>query len=211
MKKTILFLSITSLLYTTACKNNQSNEQVKMLDKGLSFAVYENSVSKNVNHSSAMLIEEDLKTGNFLGLGKKPQPFTNEDLPATYKSRKFIKNLAGMTYDIFLIPGNIVRYDTTSKDYEFKTLKGIIKNNKSPQISVIDDGILYSSKINSGASFNASALIGGLSVEAKKIMELVIQDAAKSIVPDTLIDVDVLKKIAESIPADQRKNYFYIK
>jgi len=38
-------------------------------------------------------------------------------------------------------------------------------------------------------------------------MELVIQDVAKSIVPDTLIDVDVLKTFAESIPADQRNNY----
>jgi len=76
-------------------------------------------------------------------------------------------NLAGMTYDIFLIPGNIVKYDTTTENYEFRTLKGVIKNNKSPQINVIDDGILYSSKINSGASFNSSVLIGGLSVDTK--------------------------------------------
>ena len=208
MKQTTIISALAAITFLTACNNKQANEQVKLLEKGQSFSVYENSLSQNDADSSSAFIEEKLNTEKFLGLGKKPEPFTNEELPTSYKNRKFIKNLAGMTYDIFLIPGNIVKYDTTTKDYEFKTLKGIIKNNISPQINVIDDGILYSSKINSGASFNASALIGGLSVDSKKIMELIIQDAAKSIVPDTLIDVDVLKKIAESIPADQRKIFF---
>ncbi|MDB5138025.1 MAG: hypothetical protein JWP37_4628 [Mucilaginibacter sp.] len=42
-------------------------------------------------------------------------------------------------------------------------------------------------------------------------MELNIQDATKSLVPDSLIDVDVIKQIAGSLPADERKNYFYVK
>jgi hypothetical protein len=134
-----------------------------------------------------------------------------EDLPRSYKQRKFLTNVSDMAYDLFVIPGNIVKFNPTDTSYEFKTLKAIIKGNKMPVANTINDGILYSAKINSTTSFNGSYLIGGLSVNKDEIMELNIQDAAKSTVPDSLIDVDQIKRVAESLPADQRKNYFYIK
>jgi len=109
------------------------------------------------------------------------------------------------------IPGYIVRYDKKLKDYKIVSLVRLVKNNAYPEMKLIDDGIIYSSKINSGANFNATALIGGLSVDSKSIMELIIQDVMLSIVPDTLILKDEIKRIAENIPAADRKDYYYVK
>ncbi|HVV54249.1 MAG TPA: hypothetical protein VHC47_02925 [Mucilaginibacter sp.] len=141
----------------------------------------------------------------------EPEPPVTEDLPKSYKDRKFLNNASDLAYDLFMIPGNIVKYNPKDTTYEFKTLRAIIKGNKLPVATAINDGMLYSAKINSNTSFNGSYLIGGLSVNKDEIMELNIQDAAKSSVPDSLIDVDAIKRIAESLPEDQRKNYFYIK
>ena len=138
-------------------------------------------------------------------------PTIVEELPRSYKQRKFISNISGLSYDVFMIPGNIVKYNPVDTSYDFKTLKAIIIGNKPPIATTINDGVLYSAKINANTSFNGSYLIGGLNVASNEIMELNIQDAAKSFVPDSLIDVNVVKQIAAGIPDDQRKNYFYVK
>jgi hypothetical protein len=144
-------------------------------------------------------------------LGRKPEEHKNEELPHTYRNRTFIKNLSSLTYKLDEIPGYIVRYDKKLKDYKIVSLVRLVKNNAYPEMKLIDDGIIYSSKINSGANFNATALIGGLSVDSKSIMELIIQDVMLSIVPDTLILKDEIKRIAENIPAADRKDYYYVK
>jgi len=122
-----------------------------------------------------------------------------------------MNNISEASYDIFTIPGNIVKYNPKDSTFELKTLKAVIKGNKPPLATTVNDGILYSAKINSSCSFNGTYLIGGLNVSKDEIMELNIQDAAKSLVPDSLIDVDLIKHIADGLPADERKNYFYVK
>jgi len=144
--------------------------------------------------------------------GKKPDlPVIVEDLPRSYKQRKFINNVSEISYDLFMIPGNIVKYNPKDSSYEFKTLKAIIIGNKPPVAVTINDGMLYSAKINANTSFNGSYLIGGLNVATNEIMELNIQDAAKAMVPDSLIDVNLVKQVAAGIPEEERKNYYYIK
>lgn len=138
-------------------------------------------------------------------------PVIVEELPRSYKKRDFMNNISEASYDIFTIPGNIVKWNPKDSTFELKTLKAIIKGNRPPLASAVNDGILYSAKINSSCSFNGTYLIGGLNVNKDEIMELNIQDAAKSLVPDSLIDVDVIKHIADGLPADERKNYFYVK
>lgn len=151
-------------------------------------------------------------TANTAILAKKAEaPTITEDLPRSYKQRKFINNVSEISYDLFMIPGNIVKFNPKDTSYEFKTLKAIIKGNKPPLATTINDGMLYSAKINYNTSFNGSYLIGGLNVAKNEIMELNIQDAAKAMVPDSLIDVDVIKQVAQTLPAEERKNYYYIK
>lgn len=148
---------------------------------------------------------------DIFGLGKKPEPFHNEELPEVFQNRTFIKNLSALPYKLEEIPGHIVKYDEQKKDYAIVSLTRFIKDNQYPEVTIIDDGILYSSKINSEAAFNGSFIIGGLKVDRKSIMELIIQDVFFSIVPDKLILKDKVKKVAEKLNEAERKNYYFIK
>lgn len=225
MKRSYLITSLV-IFALYSCHNNE----VKLLENGPKFSVNKgkketvdfsnadnsggvNGAGIEANKSGALNGPLTLAgTSSASSFSKKLEPMVIvEDLPRSYKQRKFINNVSGISYDLFMIPGNIVKYNPVDSSYEFKTLKAIIKGNKPPVASAINDGLLYSAKINSNTSFNGSYLIGGLNVNKDEIMELNIQDAAKSTVPDSLIDVEVIKQVAQSLPADQRKNYFYVK
>jgi hypothetical protein len=134
-----------------------------------------------------------------------------EELPRTYKQRKFLNDVSGFTNDLFMIPGNIVTYNPKDSSYQFRTLKAIIKGNKAPIVTSIGDGSIYSAKINSTTSFNGTYLIGGLTVNRDEIMELNIADVAISTVPDSLMDIDAIKSAISQIPDDEKKNTFFIK
>ena len=110
-----------------------------------------------------------------------------------------------------MIPGNIVTFHPKDSTYEFRTPKAITKNNKPPIVSAINDGILYSAKINSTTSFNGSYLIGGINVSKDEIAELSIQDVATSTVPDSLVDVEAIKGAIANLSDDDKKDLYYIK
>ncbi len=205
MKNQILTFGISTLLLLTACNNN-SSETVKLVENGETFSVEEKFVP---NPPDTNIVLENFNKGLW---GKKPEPFTNEELPKSYTDRTFLKGLVNSTYDIFLVPGYIVKLDPKTGNYQRKTLTAVIRNNKMPVTAVIADGLVYSNKINNSASFSASAVIGGLSVGNKQMMELVIQDINSSTVPDSLIDKALIASIIkDQIPEEERKNYFYIK
>lgn len=214
MKSLIKILVIVALFSSCAKKASQMNYllnedefiQLETVSPEENLEFIKNN--PNVVEPETLTDEEKNK---LFGQGKKPEKFKNQELPETYTNRTFIKNLSALTYKIEEIPGYIVKYDTLKKDYKIVSLTRLVKNNQYPETKIIDDGILYSSKINSGASFNASFLIGGLSVDAKSIMELIIQDAVLSIVPDTLIMVDEIKNIASNLNEEERQYYYFIK
>ena len=178
-------------------KASQPKNNIVLIDNGRHLQTYE-------KYSA-------IQSSNVIFKKRKPEPFVNEELPKSYTERLFLKKLAGSLYDIFLIPGNIVKYDTANKDYVRKTLVALIRNNKLPTTEVIQDGIIYSNKINKEAAFNGSFIIASLAVADKQIMELIVQDVTKSYVPDSLIDVDNVYSIINQIPQDQRKYYYYVK
>jgi hypothetical protein len=224
MKRPYLITAL-AMLALYSCHNNE----VKLLENGPKFSVNKGKKEaldfSDPNNGAAVTAGGiDANKGALNGsvtLGgpasaemfskKADLPVIVEDLPRSYKQRKFINNISGISYDLFMIPGNIVKFNPADTSYEFKTLRAIIRGNKPPVATAINDGLLYSAKINATTSFNGSYLIGGLNVNKDEIMELNIQDAAKSTVPDSLIDVAVIKEVAQSIPPEDRKNYFYIK
>lgn len=197
--------AMTAVLFS--CQNSNSSDkqatasnEIVLIDNGQKFAL-----EKSPKISEAETSEKD----NAL-FGKKPE-FKNEELPKTYTSRKVIKNLGAFTYDIFYLPGNIVKFDEKDSNYIMVTAKSILKNSALPTVQSMTDEVLYSNKINNKASFNASALIGGLSVDAEQLMELVIQDVSKSIATDSLIDMDALRALIKKTPEDKRKYYYFVK
>lgn len=142
---------------------------------------------------------------------KKDKSFKSEDLPETFKNRTFIKNLAAIPYKLEELPGHIVKYDDVKKDFIIVSLSRYVIDNEYPETVVIEDGILYSSKVNAEAYFNGSFLIGGLSVEHNSIMELIIQDVMYSIIPEDLIWKDELKKKVGEIDKNELNKYFFIR
>lgn len=162
------------------------------------------------NGASPQDSDEDGKIKIF-GSGKKDKSFKTEDLPETFKNRTFIKNLAAIPYKLEELPGHIVKYDDVKKDFIIVSLSRYVIDNEFPETVVIEDGILYSSKVNAEAHFNGSFLIGGLSVEHNSIMELIIQDVMYSIIPEDLIWKDELKKKVGEIDKNELSKYFFIR
>jgi hypothetical protein len=136
---------------------------------------------------------------------------TTEDLPRQYKQRKFLNDISSMTEKFMLIPGNIVKFNPLDTAYEFKTLHGIIKGNRLPVSTVVNDGTIYSSLITSQTSFNGSYLIGGFRAEKDEVMDITIRDEAISVVPDSLVDIDAIKSAVAALSAEDRKGMFYVK
>lgn len=205
--KTIIFGILSFILVLTGCKPTVQDD-LKLVNTGDTFSLLEKYVPTPMDTIS---LQAD--SISFIGINKnKHEPFINEELPKSYTNRTFFKNLGASTYNLASVPGYIVKLDTSTGIYERKSMKPIIKNNKVPISEAISDGILYSNKINRNAGFNASAIIGGLKVEYKQMMELIIQDAIISYVPDSLVDCALIKQIVEKqIPASQRKFYYYVK
>lgn len=220
MKRSNL-IPVLFMLALYSCQNND----VKLLADGPKFSLNKGKKEAvdlgNSGETSQATPGTDAKAGSLNGslnlagnaneIKKAEVPVLVEDLPRSYKKRDFMNTVSDASYDIFTIPGNIVKYNPKDSSFELKTLKAVIKGNKPPLATAVNDGILYSAKINSNCSFNGTYLIGGLNVSKDQILELNIQDAVKSMVPDSLIDVEVIKRIADQIPPDDRKNYFYVK
>jgi hypothetical protein len=150
---------------------------------------------------------------NLASASKKIEPeVIVEELPKSYKQRRFLNDVSSISYDLFMIPGNIITFHPKDTTYEFRTPRAITKGNKPPVVTSIGgDGALYSAKINSNTSFNGSYLIGGLNVNRDEIMEISIQDVAISTVPDSLVDVDAIKATIAGLSDDEKKDLYYIK
>jgi len=199
MKIKVHTLSVIALalFFLTSCKQTKKIE----LD--------ENSKNKfkifdiNKLPSEASLVEEGAAGGK--------NPLVIEALPKYYTKRKIFQGLAGLSYDLVYIPGNIVKFDETDSSYTIVTLDPVLLDSLAPSIKSLDNAIVYSSKINNTANFNATALIGSASVGAKEIMEIVIQDVTTSIVPKNYVDKDAIKALISTLPAADLKKYFFVK
>ena len=145
---------------------------------------------------------------------KAPSHFNDdktEPLPKPYVNRKFLNDLSGINIDVNLIPGNLVSYLPKDSSYTVRTLHGLIKGDKLPVITAINDGLIYSDFITPKTSFNGSYLIAGIKANAGEVIELSIQDESIASVPDSLIDTEKIKAAIASVSAEDRENLFYVK
>ena len=131
-------------------------------------------------------------------------------LPETYTKRKFMPDIAVANYDAAAIPGNIVKYDSTSSTYEIETMTAIIKGNKPAVVTKTDNGTIFSGTIPSSSNLNGSPMINGITMEKNQVMDLEIKDDATYAVPDGQIDTASIRSVIQSIPLTTRKSMFYI-
>ncbi|WP_295674497.1 hypothetical protein [uncultured Mucilaginibacter sp.] len=212
-KPSYLFIAAFAFLYSCQSKN-----EVKLVD-GPHFSVNKGKGDNGISgQQGGSQTSGNLAIPGAFGAfaannnSKKAEPeVIVEELPRSYKSRKFMNDVSNISYDLFMIPGNIVSYNPKDSSYTMRTLKAITKNNKPPVVTPISDGLIYSAKINSNTSFNGSYLIGGINVARDEILELNIQDVAISSVPDSLIDIEAIKSAIANIPEEDKKYLYYVK
>jgi hypothetical protein len=213
MKKTLFYSSLFSFALI-ACNTPSSVEEkeIPLIENGAKVTIIDGEEDLQKNHFKAMpdsIIKRNKGIESFWG---KAEPHKNEELPKFLTKRKFI-DLAALGYEINHIPGYILRYSPATKEYEIATQGRFIKGDKYPDLKFIEPerGLRYSSKIDNGASFNGSAVIGSISCDAKQMMELIITDNSYSIVPDSLMLKNTLKNFMKKIPENERQNYYFVK
>ncbi len=160
----------------------------------------------------AAIICSSFNSGNVIIQRKRLTTLSTDTiiLPATYTKRKFMTSNAGSDYDAATLPGNIVKYDSSSSSYEIETITAIIKGNKPPVATKTVNGTIFSGTIPSSSNLNGSPMINGITFEKKQVMDLEIKDDASYSVPDGQIDTASIRSATQAIPSAMRKNMFYI-
>ncbi len=132
-------------------------------------------------------------------------------LPVSYTSRTFLNSAGPISYSIQSIPGHIVKYVSEKDQYEIMSLTRFIKDADNLKPELIQEGNIFETKVKSGSSFNGTALIAHLTVAQNQLAEVVIQDVASIIPPDSSIMKDEIKKAVEKLPPDEIDKYFLVR
>lgn len=134
----------------------------------------------------------------------------NVELPKSYMGRDFLHRVSN-TYDIFDYAGKIFYWDSTTQVFIRVSPVSFIKKGAGPKAEPITDGELYVRKIDCGSSLNGSAAIAELSVEQGNLLEIILQDVAKSFVPDSMMNEQELKRVRDGLPQAEKNNYYFAK
>lgn len=216
-----------SWLSTTAIENTGEN----FIDYTLSDNDFESKYSHDISklqgkmaflaskkeYTKALLSAENLNLVVFENIKDSIKYFDfnyemlNGSLPKTYTDRTFIKNLSGLSYDPFLLPGNILRYDEKLDDYKIVSLTSYIKQGKQLKSEVISDGLLFKDYLKEGMSLNGSYIIGSFKASKESIIEVNLTDISKTYVPDSLINKSLLEKDIKEYKLKEKGNYYWVK
>jgi len=131
------------------------------------------------------------------------------DLPASYKTRHFLADVAVATANPASMPGNIARYSAAMSGYDVATLKALVKGNK-PAVQNITNSLVWQGQITPESSLNGSSLILELKAETGQVIDMEITDNVTYSVPDGQIDTAAVKSALKSVSAEERKDLFYI-
>jgi hypothetical protein len=138
---------------------------------------------------------------------KKPKPEKEEALPEFYTDRKFYQGSGVYAYFVNALPGNVVKLDPISKTFSIATLTGYATT--PPPVKILENAVIYSSKVDSGFSFNGSVVLGGFEVSEEEAMEIIIKDDVACLLENSMIDVPNLTAFAQNL--GNLDNYFFIK
>jgi hypothetical protein len=151
--------------------------------KQLGYQSEGNSISSFVKSTNSFIFSDIHNTVSTSEAANKTQEFVNESLPISFTSRIFLNN-AVLSYQISQIPGHIA---IMNSDSSIELVSLVSFTNKVPAQVELRDEIIYDNRMSSSSSFNGSFLIGNATIEKDKMLEIIIQDVAACVVPDTLI------------------------
>jgi hypothetical protein len=201
MKKFSVLNAIVALLFLAACSGQPGiDENVELIDNEEEF-------------TAEMFLPPDsmASANNKIDKNRPEDDVVQETLPPSYTMRLFVDGGPSVQYDVSKWAGIIVKKDPSTNKYQ-KVSLAVIKGNRPPVINNMTngEGHIYSTLLTNSYNINGSVVIGGISCEVGKMLELVIQDVSIASVPDSLIDVERIKKLKEKIKGEELKNYYYV-
>lgn len=132
------------------------------------------------------------------------------ELPKSFKNRTFWDGLSISTYDIFRLPGQIIK-KVGSNEYKPITVVPVIRENSIIENEIINDGVLFNDMLTKEKKLNGSFIIGGFEAKSDEVIEVSLTDLIKSSPDKDSIDIEKLKKYKEFIKdRPDSENYYFV-
>lgn len=160
--------------------------------KDLKFSVakdiqFQNFLNENIKDNDEINVEES-----------EAFEFLNGKLPKTFCERSFYKGLSTTTYDLFTLPGKIVKKTGVNK-YKILTPVQLIISNTLIENDYIESGLLFKDYLAKEMSANSSYVIGSFEAQKDQIVEITLTDVLKSFPKPESLDIERLKMYQEQI------------
>ena len=218
MKKAINYILL--LLLVSSCipkkqyaeledKYNEQRDLIQELKNAQEqYAIEFSEVDNFIDDKDKQLAEflnGNIGTDNEIEVKKAEEfQFLNGKLPKTFYEREFYKSLSATTYDLFTLPGKIVKKTGPNTPVQLIKPGTILEND------YIEDGLLFKDYMAKGMSGNGSYVIGSFKAETDQVVEITLTDVLKSFPKPEVLDIDRLKKYQKHIEnkTDSDKYYF---
>jgi hypothetical protein len=136
--------------------------------------------------------------------------FLNGKLPKTFYEREFFKGLSATTYDLFTLPGKIVK-KTDPSSFKILTPIPLIMSGTVLENEYVDDGLLFKDYLAKGMSANGSYIIGSFEAKTDQVVEITLTDVLKSFAKPEVLDTERLKQYQIQIKdTPDSDKYFFI-
>lgn len=129
------------------------------------------------------------------------------DLPESYKSRTFIRGLAGFANNIDQLVGSMILVENNKTS----VLTRFVKEGKPPVVSTMTSEVIYNAKIDAKFKFNGAYAIASTKVERDAVYELVITDIAVAFLPEDYIPYLEICRAAGQVAPETRKKTYYVR
>lgn len=226
--KQILSYSIL-LLFISSCISKKKCAELEAKNKELQFTIeeLEHPIENKIVESLDMLIFEEFLdakdqqfesflSGNIVfdeafNVEKaEAYEFLNGKLPKTFYERAFFKGLSATTYDLFNLPGKIVK-KTGQSSYNIVTPVQLIKTGTVLENDYIEEGLIFKDYLTKGMTANGSYIIGSFEAKTDQVVEITLTDILKSFPKPAHYDTERLKKYQEQIKdMEDSDTYFFV-
>lgn len=132
----------------------------------------------------------------------------NEELPDDWKNRNLYQNTAIFKHQLQDLAGSLLQKRGDGTD--FLRVGRVVHAGYVPTLKVIDDGKVYESKIDRGASAQGSYLAWAASLQASQKAGVLIQDVSMVFIPYPDIPWSQLAKIATDQPPAPGTRRYYV-
>jgi hypothetical protein len=129
------------------------------------------------------------------------------DLPESYKSRTFIKGLAGFVNNIDQLVGSMIVIEGNKTS----VITRFVKEGKPPIVSTSTSDVLFNAKIDSKFRYNGSYAIASTKVERDAVYEVVITDIALAFLPEDYIPYLAICNAATNVSPDLKRKTYYVR